>query len=446
LLTNLFEKSSPKEEIQISLKYGHSQEVFDKVMKLLFGFKEVIVTEQELIQLFIICTELGINEADFMKGLEKSLVERLSKLNTLEAYDMCMKLNKPAIKDLCLEVLATNNFKDLMYQEDTLKQLDEKSFVELMEYHHRIKKEGNKPNQLLTVSELSRVITKYCVKNFEDEKLRSQKKQSYLRLFLCVGENENIENFEQAYDEVSSNDENLSMATFKLLQAHLLKIEKQNKLILEENQTLKIEMRTMNERPDSERQRNMVPSESNNNTEEILQIKSMMTSLLGKYALLEQKFVVQSELLQNLSTNNQMALTTIKEKVSFVENQTNQWNTSMNALQQSSTQQIHLVQDLASKVQKVQPIPSNCGKGRDNIYYCKGSCSNSPVWGTDIYTSDSHYCSAARHSGAVSNTGNFYQVDTLPGQIAYTGSTRNDVATISYGNYGASIKFTRAII
>ena len=49
------------EELQLILKYGQSFKAFDIVMKLLFGFKDVVVPEEEYIQVLAIIEELSIS-------------------------------------------------------------------------------------------------------------------------------------------------------------------------------------------------------------------------------------------------------------------------------------------------------------------------------------------------------------------------------------------------
>jgi len=76
-LSGLFENSSTKEEKEIELKYGTSEIAFDYGMKLLFGFKDVVISEQELLQVVVICNELDINEVEFMNNLDEVLLHSL---------------------------------------------------------------------------------------------------------------------------------------------------------------------------------------------------------------------------------------------------------------------------------------------------------------------------------------------------------------------------------
>lgn len=66
------------------------------------------------------------------------------------------------------------------------------------------------------------------------------------------------------------------------------------------------------------------------------------------------------------------------------------------------------------------------------------------VWGSDLYTDDSSVCSAAVHSGLINTReGGTVSVRMISGQGAYTGTSRNGVSTIGYGNWHGSYIFLR---
>ncbi len=67
-----------------------------------------------------------------------------------------------------------------------------------------------------------------------------------------------------------------------------------------------------------------------------------------------------------------------------------------------------------------------------------------PVWGTDVYTSDSATCRAALHAGAVGRQGGEVTLRMLPGQPRYPGTTRNGIASSNYGSWNASYRFEGA--
>jgi hypothetical protein len=56
-----------------------------------------------------------------------------------------------------------------------------------------------------------------------------------------------------------------------------------------------------------------------------------------------------------------------------------------------------------------------------------------PVWGTDVYTDDSHICSAARHAGVIGANGGSVRVTPQGGLQSFPGSTRNGVTTQTFG-------------
>ena len=70
---------------------------------------------------------------------------------------------------------------------------------------------------------------------------------------------------------------------------------------------------------------------------------------------------------------------------------------------------------------------------------CSGDSKQSgAVWGTDIYTSDSSICSAAKHDGMSGDV----TVQDAPGCDTYVGSAKNGVTTADWGSHGKSFYFT----
>ena len=68
--------------------------------------------------------------------------------------------------------------------------------------------------------------------------------------------------------------------------------------------------------------------------------------------------------------------------------------------------------------------------------------SNGAVWGTDIYTSDSHIPTAAIHAGVITS-GQTKEVfiKIVEGKNNYTASTRNGITTAEWGSWGLSYQF-----
>mgnify|MGYP001231451140 CR=1 FL=1 len=71
---------------------------------------------------------------------------------------------------------------------------------------------------------------------------------------------------------------------------------------------------------------------------------------------------------------------------------------------------------------------------------CPASCGNRSVWGTDMYTTDSSICTAARHAGIVDDAGGKVEVELAPGQDSYSGTERNGVKTGNWNSYPGSFK------
>lgn len=68
---------------------------------------------------------------------------------------------------------------------------------------------------------------------------------------------------------------------------------------------------------------------------------------------------------------------------------------------------------------------------------------SAPVWGTDVYTSDSAICAAAVHAGIASMNGRTVQVVAVPGRQSYAGTTRNGVASQAHGPARRSFRVER---
>jgi hypothetical protein len=82
------------------------------------------------------------------------------------------------------------------------------------------------------------------------------------------------------------------------------------------------------------------------------------------------------------------------------------------------------------------------GTGWSGTCRCEG-VSTGAVWGSGTYTADSDLCRAARHAGVIAGSGGTIRVTPAPGQSSYAGTTRNGIATNSWGSYGASFRVSR---
>lgn len=64
------------------------------------------------------------------------------------------------------------------------------------------------------------------------------------------------------------------------------------------------------------------------------------------------------------------------------------------------------------------------------------------VWGTDTYTDDSSVCTAAAHSGLITDEeGGRVVIEIAPGEESYTGSTANGIESLDYGSWDGSYTF-----
>ncbi len=72
---------------------------------------------------------------------------------------------------------------------------------------------------------------------------------------------------------------------------------------------------------------------------------------------------------------------------------------------------------------------------------CESDQITGSVWGTDIYTSDSSICAAARHVGAIGKTGGVVKAKKTQGCSSYSGTQKNDISTGKWGSYGDSFYF-----
>ncbi|WP_249680712.1 LCCL domain-containing protein [Roseococcus pinisoli] len=69
---------------------------------------------------------------------------------------------------------------------------------------------------------------------------------------------------------------------------------------------------------------------------------------------------------------------------------------------------------------------------------------SSSVWGSNSYTADSGTCRAARHAGVVPMTGGLVELEMLPGEARYPGTTRNGVTSANWQEYPAGFRFRGA--
>jgi hypothetical protein len=84
---------------------------------------------------------------------------------------------------------------------------------------------------------------------------------------------------------------------------------------------------------------------------------------------------------------------------------------------------------------------ANRGPDTELTCTCGTPSPTGSVWGSDIYTADSSICRAAQHAGVITADGGKVSVKAARGCNRYHGSTRNGVATGSWGKYEESFYF-----
>jgi LCCL domain len=101
-----------------------------------------------------------------------------------------------------------------------------------------------------------------------------------------------------------------------------------------------------------------------------------------------------------------------------------------------------------SEVVKVEAGPENLSNYQGQIgkvFYFKVTGDNvGSIYGTDLYTTDSHLATAAVHAGVLKlgETGTV-KVKIVEGQNGYTQTTRNGITSNSWGQYGGSYKVSK---
>lgn len=60
------------------------------------------------------------------------------------------------------------------------------------------------------------------------------------------------------------------------------------------------------------------------------------------------------------------------------------------------------------------------------------------IWGTDVYTDDSSICEAGVHAGRINSTGGPVVIEIRRGFPSYSGSTRNGITSVNYGEWQGS--------
>lgn len=107
---------------------------------------------------------------------------------------------------------------------------------------------------------------------------------------------------------------------------------------------------------------------------------------------------------------------------------------------------VPLAQPSAAMQRQVAACPDNAiGLRNSNALvecYCSATATRSgSVWGTNEYSDDSRICRAAVHSGVIGLNGGQVVIEATPGRSSYQPSTRNGVASRSWGSWQGSFRF-----
>ena len=110
-----------------------------------------------------------------------------------------------------------------------------------MEIHYKAEKRSEDPDQYLQSKEIWTIIKDYVQENFVEE-IRKEKAEDYLRLLVGANPGEDSKGFEEYYEDQNYHDEKFLKVHLQFFQAHLLKIDKQNHALMNENKELKAQL------------------------------------------------------------------------------------------------------------------------------------------------------------------------------------------------------------
>jgi len=203
---------TPGELYQIRTKNGKDEESFDLLIKVVYGFEDVFIPDEKLVQWFILYVELEIQNfqkldanQQFLDALNRSLkMEEMVEIFNLAVIN---KLN--AVTEMCEEKFQKYGTKILSEHSEKLPMIDEKTFLKLLQIAKtcRLKELENSGlvHKHLTSPELDILIAAYSSKKFPGDALKTAHKFRE----LC-----------------SYNDDSRAMLKKRLRTAHYLKEEK----------------------------------------------------------------------------------------------------------------------------------------------------------------------------------------------------------------------------
>jgi hypothetical protein len=98
------------------------------------------------------------------------------------------------------------------------------------------------------------------------------------------------------------------------------------------------------------------------------------------------------------------------------------------------------------------PVPLACDvpatsiggePGTSVVIACPAGCHSGAVWGTGVYSDDSHICVSAVHAGVIDTSGGVVVVTIQPGQAEYPASTSNNITSLHWTSWGRSFSVGR---
>ena len=101
------------------------------------------------------------------------------------------------------------------------------------------------------------------------------------------------------------------------------------------------------------------------------------------------------------------------------------------------------IREAIRQLRRILPDPGYLRLTRDQIgrvlYFEVTGSNKGQIWGSEVYTSDSHLGTAAVHAGVVRvGKKGIIKVRVLPGQKSYRGSVSHGVKSLPYGAWGVS--------
>jgi len=144
-------------------------------MKLLFGFKDVIIPKEEYIHVLTIMEELQISDKnDFKDKTFAEIISRVDETHLFQAYETSFAFTNSKLNEKCLQILKSRNFKDIVDQKELFNTLSETAFINLLEAYYEEKYKSNDPSKYFTSKEIVSVIKDYCQTNSQNEKDHNQ--------------------------------------------------------------------------------------------------------------------------------------------------------------------------------------------------------------------------------------------------------------------------------